>query len=318
MGKILQLLAIPFYIRGMRERPYLILLCFLMMYCAQVQAQFVGSVPDAFVSMGEKSHVVLYTSKQGGPKGGHLQGIQVSYRKQGSAHVIITGSSAEKAYYLDAEFLGSDAALSTLDTMPYRHAGGCQLSGDVMAVGVEDNMAKDKAKVVLVNVKDNNAIAVIERKGSFERSTAGAVGYIRLKTDQYLIAVGDWDSKSIDFYKSVPGNVARFDSVATLTPATIQPWGSYQSINLVSDTSGKLYMFGFCKDAKGNRADLFDIQFLGKVTVASHISSKYFKSRKGANFRYAAGLGITAKGQLEIVACSRNLKKGKNYMEYWD
>ena len=304
----------------------------------QLYAQpYIDNVPKAFFSINEYPYTLDFRSDIKGLNGGHLQGVQMHRTNSDNDvyNIVATASSVSHAYYVCAKVSGINSTqrllksihinstelkastdIHIIDSLPYRHAGGCQLSGDVMAVGIEDNMAKDKAKVALINVNDNNSIIVVNRRGTFERSTAGAVAYIRLKTDQYLIAVGDWDTKNIDFYQSKPSNVAAFDSIATYKADTISAWGSYQSINLIQQADGKLYMIGFCLDAKGSRADLFSLTLEGGAKLQV-VASRYFKTEKGVSFRYGAGIDITEDKKMVILACQRTLRKGRNYINAW-
>lgn len=305
-----------FYIRCVKNS-YLLVIALIMVCQASAQ---LSNIPALFAAIPQQPNTLSYSNTGKAPAGGHLQGIQVFEAKNGTM-AILTGSSAGQSYYLNAPLGDTGAAQITVQhkifDSPYRHAGGCQLSGDVMAVGVEDNMAKDKAKIVLVNVRDDNAIPVIERKGTYERSTAGAVGYARLKSNRYMMAVGDWDSKHIDFYLSQQNNVANFDLLTTYNADTTATWGSYQSINLLSDTSGKLYLIGFCKHGTTNRADLFRIEWKPEGVKVLPVASRYFASTHGISFRYGAGVHVTANNTLQLVACARNLKRGKNYINLW-
>ena len=276
---------------------------------------YINDVPKAFNAIEPQPMVQTYSSKLAGAKGGHLQGIQTA-----TDALIITGSSSMQSYYIAVLGSGNETRVGyhkTILTQPYRHAGGCQAAGNVWAVGVEDNAAKNKAKVLLLST-DTNAkpITIAERSGTYERSTAGATGLVRLKDGGYLVAVGDWDSKHIDFYQSRPNNVAAFDSIATYKADTIGTWGSYQSINLLQQADGKLYLIGFCLDAEGSRADLFSLTFEGGARLQA-IASRHFKTTNGVSFRYGAGLNISSNKKLGIIACARTLQKGKNYINVW-
>ena len=293
---------------------YIVTVLFSAFVCTLSAQPYLDNVPKAFDSLPTQSDAKPFRSNLKSKADGHLQGIQ-----RIGAHYIITASSAKQAYYFNIASTGEGyvVKMDTLSEMPYRHAGGCQAAGNVWAVGVENNAAKNKAKVLLLST-DTNAkpIAIAERNGTYERSTAGATGLVRLKDGGYLVAVGDWDSKNIDYYQSKPNNVAAFDSIATYKKDTISTWGSYQSINLVQQADGKLYMIGFCLDAKGSRADLFSLTLDNRARLQA-ISSRHFKTTKRVSFRYGAGLNITADKKLMLIACARSLKKGTNYINVW-
>ena len=320
----MQALSIPF--RGIFSIAMQIALCrlyscmlhriltllFIGIGCQLYAQPYIDDVPQLFSSIKEQALTFNFNSNIPSEKGGHLQGIQGCAGK-----TIVTASSGTHAYYIVISQIANVEYARTIHGQPYRHAGGCQAAGNVFAVGIEDNIAKDKAKVLLLST-DTNAkpITIAERRGTYERSTAGATGLVRLKDGSYLVAVGDWDTKNIDFYQSKPSNVAAFDSIATYKADTISAWGSYQSINLIQQADGKLYLIGFCLDAKGSRADLFSLSLDDGARLQA-ISSRHFKTTKGVSFRYGAGLHVTAEKNLHIIACTRTLKKGRNYLNVW-
>lgn len=308
---------------------HLLILVFSIFKCYVSAQPYLDDVPAKFSRISARPNTFVFTSQKAGDKGGHLQGIQiVPYGPQLlSFHIIATASSSKISYYVTGDMVDVyDLKISGIPKVcdkrkiavpPYRHAGGCQAAGNVWAVGVEDNVNKNKSKVLLFST-DTNAkpITIAERTGAYERSTAGATGLVRLKDGSYLAAVGDWDSRNIDFYQSNPNNVAAFDSIATYKADTISTWGSYQSINLLQQADGKLYMIGFCLDVKGSRADLFSITLDGTAKLQP-ITSRYFKTTKGTSFRYGAGIHVTDSKKMTLMACARNLKKGKNYFSIW-
>lgn len=260
-------------------------------------AQVLTNVPIAFAAVDANKPAVKYFTNRhyATPAGGHLQGIQAT----GTGGWLITASSGGYSYYLrvTADTLQS---LNKLYDTPYRHAGGCQLAGGKLFTGVEDNMAKDKAKVVAVET--NGSLAVVAmRSGTYKRSTAGATGAVYVN-GKYMVAVADWDSRNIDFYRV---DAAGYDSVGTFAAGSAVKWGSYQSINLLADTAGSLFLVGFCKDGTTNRADLFAVD---KHYQLSLISSRRFACKGSCSFRYGAGVGVN-KNTLTVYTCQRVLKR---------
>lgn len=264
---------------------------------AVTHAQVLTNVPKAFAALQADKPVVKHFTNHHytAPAGGHLQGIQAT----GTSGWLITASSGSYSYYLQvvADTLQS---LHKLFDTPYRHAGGCQLAGGKLYTGIEDNIAKDKAKVVAVG--ENGSLAVIAmRNGTCKRSTAGATGAVYIN-GKYIAAVADWDSRNIDFYRV---DAAGYDLVGTFSAGNAVKWGSYQSINLLADTAGNLFMIGFCKDGSHNRADLFAVNAAYQLNL---LSSHNFGCTRGCSFRYGAGLGIN-KNTLVLYTCQRVLKR---------
>lgn len=281
-------------------QPPLHLLLFLSLFlhtglCAQ---QLLNNVPEAFEAIpNQQPRICYFNSRINTPAGGHLQGIQ-GYTNDSRTSFIITGSAASFSYYITAPENG-EATLHKLANEPLRHAGGCQLAAGKVFAGIEDNAAKDKSDVVMFAPGIKPVETLIKRSGNFKRSTAGAVGALYLNGN-YLVAVADWDSRNIDFYRS---GTKGLDSVASYTASG--KWGSYQSINMLADTAGAVFLIGFCREGKNNRADLFSV-----INYELQLlSSRYFECTNGSSFRYAAGVGITTGNKLVVIALAPKLKK---------
>jgi hypothetical protein len=296
-----------------------ILLLFLIM-----QMSFTGAfaqngltdIPVAFNSINLNPRVLRLQNKSVEiPTGGHLQGIQ-SLR---DSFLIISASSGTIAYFLvsSIDLPHSKGKVKRLDRIaenPFKHAGGCQIIENRLFLGAEDNAAKDKSDIFMITLDDSarikNTKIVAHRGGSVKRATAGAVGATRTKSGQFLFAVGDWDSRNIDFYISRPGVDSLFDSLATFQAPNNQKWCSYQAINLVTDNAGNIYLAGFGLDGTKNRADLFKVEFSKVGVNMLLVSTRFFNCLHGASFRFGAGLNITDKQAIQIYACSRTAANG--------
>ncbi|MCY1723198.1 hypothetical protein OU798_22810 [Prolixibacteraceae bacterium Z1-6] len=255
--------------------------------------------------------------------GGHLQGIQL-IKKGEDIFVVATGSSDVYSYYVVTKLGEKNEVISVNQLMqkPYKHAGGFQIFEDYMAIGIEDNSAKDKSKVCIFSISDPQnpsviPIAQIERNGQPLRSTAGCVGITRHR-DKYIVAVGDWDTKHIDFYiceneKIEKGN---FKKVYTMETAKLskqgwidKSWTTYQNINLFS-TNTHLYMIGTGQNSKQqNCADLYQLNWdLPESVQMKKVASKTFSTTQKNNFKAGAGFYFdnhTLKG----ISCGYNVEE---------
>ncbi len=273
----------------------LIIFLLLTMYKpAAAQVGQLNNVPQAFNAIGAKPIVRHFKNNFKVPAGGHLQGIQSYANSQNKNAVILTGSSGTYSYYVIAVPGGEAIALKKISDSPFRHAGGCQVANGKLFVGVEDNQQKDKANIMM------DSVTIARRRGSYKRSTAGAVG-ATLVNGKYLVAVGDWDTRTIDFYLS---HGAEFDSIATFNFGSDGPPCSYQSINLLTDSGNHLFLIGTGRQGNLNRADLYAVENYRPLLLATRL----FKSKNGCSFRYGAGITIST-GGLEIYTCRRNLKR---------
>jgi hypothetical protein len=245
----------------------------------------------------KKNHIEI-------PSGGHLQGIQALSDSQ----LVITSSSGSYSFYLSGTISGNASEIKSINKItdaPFRHAGGCQVYDHVMMVGAEDNQAKDRSEIIMISfdgtVRQISQRIIAHRSGVVKRSTAGAVGATRIHTGQYLVAVGDWDSRYIDFYLSRPGIDTLFDSLTTYHTPEHQKWCSYQTLNLLTDTMGHIYLIGMGLDGLKNRADLFEVNLHPDRAELTLLITKNFKC-KGAGFRYSSGINVTKDQKLIIYA----------------
>ena len=259
-------------------------------------------------------------------QGGHLQGVQLLVKNE-VEYAIISGSSDTYAYYSVAKLDNYNEVLSVNILMhkPFKHAGGIQIYQDLMVVGIEDNDAKDKSKVCIYEIENPDKppvkpLAMIERIGDPFRSSAGCTGITRIG-NWYLIVVGDWDTKHLDFYlcdeHSLKQNIEAFENVYTIDTENIdrsawldKEWHAYQNINLLKDTDGKLYLFGFGRNVQNeNIADLFLVENKNlKEFGLRKIMSKTFICKHGADFRSGAGIFLQPDGKLKVISCGSHIK----------
>lgn len=262
--------------------------------------------------------------------GGHLQGIQ-SIQNNDGKYFVLSGSSDSYSYVAVVKQGYNYEVISVNQLMdkPFKHAGGFQIYQNYMAVGIEDNDAKDKSKVCIYDISNpektqNKPVSVIQRAGEPKRSTAGCVGITKYK-DQILLAVGDWDTKNIDFYscKSAEFPKADFELFFSINTESISrknwiddKWLPYQNINLFSTVENELYLVGLGQNNK-NVADLYQLEEDGKGKFSiTKTASKTFNCEKEVSFKAGAGLVIDNNGNLGIIACGYNAGE-VSYLNYF-
>jgi hypothetical protein len=271
------------------------------------------------------------------PRGGHLQGIQLCWDPTGKRWIALLSHDSETVAYLviaglPADLIGSGRLLRIHELAgdgqlpPLRHAGGMQLVGDVLAIGLEDNQLKTRSEIQFWNVAnplDPKALShlTIRRAGAPKEQTAGAVGLLRRATG-HLLAVANWDSRAIDLYvsngKPLDDPLCRFEFNARWSAATAgrDDWrpddvdGSYQSINLVSDAKGAVYLLGFQTNLAGaDVVDLFAVELAREPgKLLRKVGSKRITLHGQNHFLYAGGAVIHA-GELWILSGPRELER---------
>ena len=258
-------------------------------------------------------------------QGGHLQGIQLISKGQ-HQYAVLSGSSSTYSYYAIAK-LGKEKKVIQIHKIldkPYKHAGGIQIYQNLMAIGVEDNDAKDRSKVFIFQINDPELLpeaplAIIDRKGNEKRATAGSVGLIEMN-NYLLLVVGDWDSKHLDFY-TAPYSTSNLQTLTFKKVYTIdtektdrskwidQAWLSYQNINFIKDDQENIYLVGMAGNIKGQDvADLFLLRIDNMQSFQlKKIASKNFGTQEKTKFRWGAGITQTNDGKIRITSCGENL-----------
>lgn len=288
-------------------------------------------VEKAFEAIDTIPELIAYTNSFPVPEGknGHLQSAQI-LDKDGVRYIILTGSSDisySAVVKLDREKGNKIISVNHLLYQPFTHAGGIQLLGHYMGVGVEDSGQRDKSKVQIYDLSNpenpiENPVFELFRSGEYERSTAGGIGLIEWQQHIVMLVV-DWDGRNLDFYICPVeawnlGNI-EFKLWKSVKTATLDrqgwiddEWRSYQNINLICDKNNTLYALGldgFNPDKNTSVADLYKLQ-IGNITdnipvSMIKVSRKEFQCTPTVSFSLGAGVHIIDENSFGIIAtCS--------------
>ena len=258
------------------------------------------------------------------PAGGHLQGIQQA-TIAGKPFAVISGSSNAESYLMLIALEGAAGRVSALRPLlprPFKHAGGFQICGDYLAVGIEDNDAKDASRIWILKVSQLAGVArpkpviEIERHGTYKRATAGAVGMAKVQS-KHVLCVGTWDSATIDIYVSNgrllddPGCEFRLRATWDAAVADRSSWSdrhvaAYQNINLLVDESDRLFLIGLARAKAGDVADLFELKLDLSTPATGRLRKRYRHVLQGrrTSFQAGAGLVIADTHTLTLLACA--------------
>ena len=252
--------------------------------------------------------------------GGHLQGIQYLSHKQ-NEYYLVSGSSSSYSYYSIIKTGDQNAVISInkLLDKPFKHAGGFQINNNLMAIGIEDNEAKDKSKVYVFRIDDpenppKEPLSIIKRTGNPKRATAGSIGICEVASS-ILVVVGDWDSEHLDFYtmdKEKP-NKARLKYSLDSKEVDKSEWIdenylSYQNVNILHDSTGLLYLVGMTSNIlRENVLDLFELKTKDFTSFElKKIYSRKFPSNDQTTFRWGSGVYLDKNGAVTITSCSEH------------
>tara|TARA_Y100001949_G_C15944410_1_gene311729 strand:- start:28 stop:957 length:930 start_codon:yes stop_codon:yes gene_type:complete len=260
-------------------------------------------------------------------KGGHLQGIQ-TYRYNDETYLYASGSSSQYGYLVSASET-SVKRLHVLRKKPLKHAGGFQISNNWLAVGIEDNELRNVSEVHVYQLKDpfDELIlkAVIDRKGDWERATAGAVAIIEWE-NRLLMLVGDWSNRNVDFYHASLDHdrtILDFQKSGEIEMATYDkkdwvddvPW-PYQNINLVK-YGEQLLLFGFSSgEGDANVLDVYELEDpFSKSPLLTKIYSRTFPKTKSTRFGWGAGIQYE-NNKFTLYSCGENILKQMEVARY--
>lgn len=293
--------------------------------------QKLNDVEKAFEDIDTTYELITITNSFPVPqeKNGHLQGAQI-LDKNGKRYIIVTGSS-DVSYSivvkLDKEKGNKTISMNHLMHNPFTHAGGIQLLGHYMGVGIEDNQQKDKSKVQIYDISNpenpiENPVFELFRSGEYKRSTAGSIALIEWQQHIIMLVV-DWDGKNLDFYtcpvKAWNLSNIEFKLWKSVKTATLDKggwiddeWRTYQNINLLCDKNNQLYALGldgFDSERNTSVADLYKLN-LGNIkddipVSMIKVSRKEFLCSATVSFSLGAGVHIIDKNSFGIIAtCS--------------
>lgn len=294
-----------------------------LLSCSQKQKQSDLPIIKALENVNPTpEHITFQNSLEIDNSGGHLQGIQYLRHNQ-NEYYVVSGSSSSYSYYSIVKKGDQNTVISVnkLLDKPFKHAGGFQINNNLMAIGIEDNEAKDKSKVYVFQIDDpknpsKEPLAIIERAGNPKRATAGSVGICEVG-NTILVVVGDWDSEHLDFYtldKEKPNKATltySLDSKELDKSEWIdENYLSYQNVNIVQDDAGALYLVGMTSNLlRENVLDLFELKTKDFSSFElKKFYSKKFPSNDQTTFRWGSGVYLDQNGAVTIMACSENIR----------
>jgi hypothetical protein len=262
------------------------------------------------------------------PSGGHFQGIQ--RLPTAPELLVITSDSDTQAYFVACKMAedGLSARAYSPVTMamsPLKHAGGCQAFGNYLVAGVEDNDSNQASEVQFwdfTRFPTQLVPMTIPRSGGQYVSTAGAVGLSSHGTRNPLgtaLAVATFSAATIDFYVSGadPFGGSPFTPVFTWVESKAdktgwidQNFGAYQSVNLITQTDGQLFMVGTHRAGDYDFMDLYGVNLnLPPEKAASaltKLAKKHMICTNGCNFNAGAGIFIPSSAGFEVYAVPYN------------
>jgi hypothetical protein len=259
----------------------------------------------------------------------HQQGIQ----KTAKGEFVVTGSAKYDGYIYFANTAQWIVNVEKPSGGNLNHLGGFQVVDDIMAVGYErlETGSTGTSRILFFDISDIMNPAQLQHL-RIDRMVAGdTAGAVALaKMDGYwLLVVGNWNCKRLDFYKSdsddLHDNDTRFHSCAkwqardgdALESRSIDDnWGDYQNINLFTSlgkppTEDDLWLIGMHTEEylirERDWADLYQVRVSsGGVTVKKKRNKHFTRCCDGPRFRYGAGFFLDTRENMnafEVYSC---------------
>ena len=229
----------------------------------------------------------------------HQQGIQ---RLPGGGYVV-SGStkSSSASYFYVADVGGNVVNVTHIEQGRYSHAGGIQVCGNILAVGVEQpGNRTGGSKVCFYDLTNPNLPSRLPLTIPRDPYTAGAVGLTRFGSN-YLCVVGDYNSERLDFYQFGTDRVRReFGTAQGITVIGRRvaggDWKAYQNLNLFVDAQQTPWIVAMHTDLvpfMKDWADLWRVTFDGRGGFQLKKEGKKHHVRSGDGPRFIFGSGYT-------------------------
>eukprot|EP00931_Biecheleriopsis_adriatica_P039733 TRINITY_DN22713_c0_g1_i1.p1 TRINITY_DN22713_c0_g1~~TRINITY_DN22713_c0_g1_i1.p1 ORF type:complete len:408 (+),score=101.63 TRINITY_DN22713_c0_g1_i1:35-1258(+) len=213
--------------------------------------------------------------------------------------------------------------LGQLAGSSYTHAGGFQISGNVMAIGLEAGcaasarlfgMCQSKSMVAFFDVSDPLNPKSLNVKIDRPTTTAGAVGLLKQTTGKYLAIVGNGDDNDLDLYVQTTDSIeggfhlaASWSKSQLLMAAGVSgSYKSYQSHNLVSEKDGKIYMIATTRDPLMVGHDYFDLFLVQPSSSGATITLLASRPVTGTGVDFSSGGGIYVDSSTNIFGYATN------------
>ncbi len=200
-----------------------------------------------------------------------------------------------------------------------KHAGGLQVTGDYLAIGVEEGQ---ESKVFFYDVSNpRNPVKlpyVIDRPNV----SAGATAIVQQSDGRFLVLVGGYNSNDLDFYRSTRTSLATdpgFTFVGDWNENSLtgmdREFGNYQNINLVRQCDGQLYFVGLHKNsyvAGQDWIDLFrlNISASGSVSIRK-MANRHLYCRDTCNFDAGAGIFFDSATSMIVYGIEHKRASGR-------
>lgn len=271
--------------------------------------------------------------------GSHFQGIQ---RLSSGQYLAVSGSSSEVAHLfivkmasrpalgrfrsnrlMSNEPPSGDRIVRVVETnrellgdpsgdlgRPLSHAGGIQVIGDVVVIGIEGG---GRSRVVFYDVESPESPRKLGYEIDRPSAPAGACGIVHRADGRYLLLVGRSESNILDFYLSTGTSLRDgdpgfepldtwFESELRAENGMDREFGDHQNLSLLRQPDGQEFVIGFHRNLDfllgDDFADLFRLDVQGSQAVLTKVANRHMVCQDECNYDAGAGLYVHPSGEL--------------------
>ncbi len=223
----------------------------------------------------------------------------------------------------------NDAVVSSIEYTSHNHAGGIQISGDIMAVPLEDPNGSNPTGVILFYDIREPLNPVLMPVSISRPHNTGVVAFTQLPDGRYLVMATYGNNAEIEYFISAPNDLASISSTPTSTVqgSTISGWfvgnnagGVYcfQNCNFITQSDGQVFLA--CTMNSSPLAPVVngnDIGVLFRVTAGAstvtltRVTGRQFycssnSTGSNGNFNAAAGFYVSPSGELLLYSTTHD------------
>lgn len=262
--------------------------------------------------------------------GEHFQGIQ---RIPGSNYLVVSGngkgdgngtshlfvvdmaSSSSDGHNALGPNAGPPASDRVVDVARFDyeldHAGGFSIWGNYLAVGTEHG--EDKSRVHFFDVSQPSKLVKLDYTLTQTGVSAGAVALQQEQDGRFLLVVAGWNSDVLQFYRSSSSSLATDPGFSFLgswnkddLTGIDTNYGSYQSMNMVMQQDGKVFLIGFHRHSWTSKdwADVFEVTVPADAGGRISLNKVGNRHLTGTDATFRAGAGFYVASPQEMMLYS--------------
>ncbi len=223
-----------------------------------------------------------------------------------------------------------DRVVAAVTIADYKHPGGMQACGNILAVGLESptNANDPSGKIAFFDISSPRQPVRLPFSVNTPGHNIGVVAFTQLPDRRYILALTWGSNDRVDILISTPDDLSTFAFYDSLTAGTadilgVWPGGglqsAHQTLNFVTQSDGRLFLIGMHNTSNASPIPLGDdVAYLYRVdfmpgnqvrfvqVAAKHMYCADLTAQTGSNGNFAAagGVFVSPDGDLILYAAT--------------